>query len=165
MHRQSETRAGNHQRHTRTRNASLPTQANHTVRGARKQPPNQGAIHAALPLFRLLVTQRCQSRYNRQGHKAKDRCQSNASKATEQNTDHVERYQGRQCAIVQDTYTYLGPIIAPPAAGAYLWPPQLQNADPYTSEHFILLKKCCTPLEKLVWIRTLYMSVTRASSK
>ena len=114
MHRQSETRAGNHQRHTRTRNASLPTQANHTVRGARKQPPNQGAIHAALPLFRLLVTQRCQSRYNRQGRKAKDRCQSNASKATEQNTDHVERYQGRQCAIVQDTYTYLGPIIAPP---------------------------------------------------
>ena len=47
MHRQSETRAGNHQRHTRTRNGSLPTQANHTARGARKQPPNQGAIHAA----------------------------------------------------------------------------------------------------------------------
>ena len=39
MHRQSETRAGNHQSHTRTRNASLPTQANHTARGARKQPP------------------------------------------------------------------------------------------------------------------------------
>ena len=51
MHRQSETRAGNHRRHTRTRNASLPTQANHTARGARKQPPNQGAIHA----FCLLV--------------------------------------------------------------------------------------------------------------
>ena len=33
--------------HTRTRNASLPTQANHTARGARKHPPNQGAIHAA----------------------------------------------------------------------------------------------------------------------
>ena len=32
---------------TRTRNVSLPTQANHTARGARKQPPNQGAIHAA----------------------------------------------------------------------------------------------------------------------
>ena len=36
--------------HTHTRNASLPTQANHTVRGARKQPPkvtkdlNVGAI-------------------------------------------------------------------------------------------------------------------------
>ena len=42
-----ETRAGNYQRHTRTRNVSLPTQANHTARGARKQPPNQGAIHAA----------------------------------------------------------------------------------------------------------------------
>ena len=41
------TRAGNHQRHTRTRNGSLPTQANHTARGARKQPPSQGAIHAA----------------------------------------------------------------------------------------------------------------------
>ena len=39
--------AGNHRRHTRTRNASLPTQANHTARGARKQPPNQGTIHAA----------------------------------------------------------------------------------------------------------------------
>ena len=38
IHRQSETRAGNHRRHTRTRNASLPTQANHTARGARKQP-------------------------------------------------------------------------------------------------------------------------------
>ena len=47
MHRQSETRAGNQQRHTRTRNLSLPTQANHTARGARKQAPNQGAIHAA----------------------------------------------------------------------------------------------------------------------
>ena len=47
MDRQSETRAGKHRRHTRTRNASLPTQANHTARGARKQPPNQGAIHAA----------------------------------------------------------------------------------------------------------------------
>ena len=47
MHRRSETRAGNHQRHTRTRHASLPTQAKHTARGARKQPPNQGAIHAA----------------------------------------------------------------------------------------------------------------------
>ena len=42
-HRQSETRAGNHQRHTRTRNVSLPTQANYTARGARKQPPNRGA--------------------------------------------------------------------------------------------------------------------------
>ena len=31
MHRQSEPRAGNHQRHTRTRNVSLPTQANHTA--------------------------------------------------------------------------------------------------------------------------------------
>ena len=38
MYRQSETRAGNHRRHTRTRNASPPTQANHTARGARKQP-------------------------------------------------------------------------------------------------------------------------------
>ena len=47
MHRKSETRAGNHRRHTRTRNASLPTQANHTARGARKHPPNQGALHAA----------------------------------------------------------------------------------------------------------------------
>ena len=47
MHRQSEPRAGNQQRHTRTRNVSLPTQANHTARGARKQPPNRGAIHAA----------------------------------------------------------------------------------------------------------------------
>ena len=47
MQRQSQPRAGNHQRRTHTRNASLPTQANHTVRGARKQPPNQGAIHAA----------------------------------------------------------------------------------------------------------------------
>ena len=47
MHRQSEPRAGNQQRHTRTRNFSQPTQANHTARGARKQPPNRGAIHAA----------------------------------------------------------------------------------------------------------------------
>ena len=47
MHRQSKTRAGNHRRHTRTRRTSLPAQANHTARGARKQPPNQGAIHAA----------------------------------------------------------------------------------------------------------------------
>ena len=47
MHRQSEPRAGNHQRHTHTRNASLPTQANHTVRGARKQPPNW-ALHMQL---------------------------------------------------------------------------------------------------------------------
>ena len=47
MHRQSKTRAGNHQRHARTRKASPPTQANHSTRGARKQPPNQGAIHAA----------------------------------------------------------------------------------------------------------------------
>ena len=47
MYRQSETRAGNHRRHTRTRNASLPTQANNTARGGRKQPPNQGTIHAA----------------------------------------------------------------------------------------------------------------------
>ena len=39
--------AGKHRRLTRTRNASLPTQASHTPRGARKQPPNQGAIHAA----------------------------------------------------------------------------------------------------------------------
>ena len=31
MNRQSEPRTGNHQRHTRTRNGSLPTQANHTV--------------------------------------------------------------------------------------------------------------------------------------
>ena len=53
MHRQSKTRAGNHQRHTRTRNVSLPTQANHTARGARKQPPNQGAIHAALDRLRF----------------------------------------------------------------------------------------------------------------
>ena len=49
MHRQSGARAGNHQRHTRTRNVSLPTQANHTARGARKQPPNQGAIHLHPP--------------------------------------------------------------------------------------------------------------------
>ena len=42
MHRQSETRAGNDRRHTRTRNASLPTQANHSARGARKQPPQAG---------------------------------------------------------------------------------------------------------------------------
>ena len=47
MYRQSETRAGKHRRHTRTRNASLPTQANDTARGARKQSPNQGATHAA----------------------------------------------------------------------------------------------------------------------
>ena len=47
MNRQSETRAGNHRRHTRTRNASPPTQASNTARGARKQPPNQGTIHAA----------------------------------------------------------------------------------------------------------------------
>ena len=47
MYRQSETRAGKHRRHTRTRNASLPTQAHHTARGARKQPPNQGAVQAA----------------------------------------------------------------------------------------------------------------------
>ena len=47
MYRQSETRAGKHRRHTRTRKASLPTQAKNTARGARKQPPNQGAIHAA----------------------------------------------------------------------------------------------------------------------
>ena len=32
---------------TRTRNVSLPTQANHTTRGARKQPPNWDATHAA----------------------------------------------------------------------------------------------------------------------
>ena len=42
MHRQPETRARNHRTHTRTRNASLPTQANHTARGARKHLPNQG---------------------------------------------------------------------------------------------------------------------------
>ena len=47
MHRQSEPRAGSHQRNTRSRNVSLLTQANHTVRGARKQPPNWGATHAA----------------------------------------------------------------------------------------------------------------------
>ena len=47
MYRQSETRAGNHQRHARARNASSPTQANNTARGARTQPPNQGTIHAA----------------------------------------------------------------------------------------------------------------------
>ena len=47
MYRQSETRVGKHRRHTRTRNASLPTQANNTARGARKQPPNQRTIHAA----------------------------------------------------------------------------------------------------------------------
>ena len=33
--------------HTRTRNASLPTQANHTVRGVRKQPPSW-ALHMQL---------------------------------------------------------------------------------------------------------------------
>ena len=43
----TQIRAGNHQRHTRTRNVSLPMQANHTVRGARKQPPNWDATHAA----------------------------------------------------------------------------------------------------------------------
>ena len=43
---ESEPRAGNHQRHTRTRNVSLPTQANHTVRGARKPPI--GALHMQL---------------------------------------------------------------------------------------------------------------------
>ena len=47
MYRQSETRAENQRRHTRTRNASLPTQGNNTARGARKQPPNQGTVHAA----------------------------------------------------------------------------------------------------------------------
>ena len=31
----------------RMRNASLPSQANNTALGARKQPPNQGTIHAA----------------------------------------------------------------------------------------------------------------------
>ena len=34
---EQETRAGNHQRHTRTRNVSLPTQANDTARGATPQ--------------------------------------------------------------------------------------------------------------------------------
>ena len=47
MYRQSETRAGNHRGHTCTRNISPPTQANNTARGARKQPFNQGTIHAA----------------------------------------------------------------------------------------------------------------------
>ena len=48
MYRQSEAKAGNqHRRHTHMRNASLPTQANNTARCARKQPPNQGTIHAA----------------------------------------------------------------------------------------------------------------------
>ena len=49
--RQSEPRAGNHQRHTHTRNASLPTQANHTVRGnadTRVQHPH----NPAMPLSR-----------------------------------------------------------------------------------------------------------------
>ena len=39
MYRQSESRAANYRRHIRTRNASLPTQANHTARGARKKHP------------------------------------------------------------------------------------------------------------------------------
>ena len=47
MYRQSETRAGNHRMHTRTRNASSPTQANNTARGAWKQAPNQDTLHAA----------------------------------------------------------------------------------------------------------------------
>ena len=38
MHRQSETRAGNHQRHTRTRNVSLPTQANNVARATNGTP-------------------------------------------------------------------------------------------------------------------------------
>ena len=41
MHRQSETRAGNHRRHTRTRNASLPTQANNAERAANSKPPTR----------------------------------------------------------------------------------------------------------------------------
>ena len=56
MYRQSETRAGKHRRHTHTRNASLPTQANHTARGARKQPPNQGAIHVDDLGFRAFLS-------------------------------------------------------------------------------------------------------------
>ena len=47
MYRPSETRAGKHRRDTHTRNTRLPTQADHSARGAREQPPNQGTIHAA----------------------------------------------------------------------------------------------------------------------
>ena len=47
MHRQSETRAGQHRRHTRTRKQTYQRRANNNARGARKQPPNQGTIHAA----------------------------------------------------------------------------------------------------------------------
>ena len=39
---EQETIKGTHARET-----SLPTQANHTAPGARKQPPNKGAIHVA----------------------------------------------------------------------------------------------------------------------
>ena len=58
MHRQSETRAGNHQRHTRARSVSLPTQANHTARGARKQPPNKGAP-VAMHLVSCWISEVC----------------------------------------------------------------------------------------------------------
>ena len=48
------TQSRNHQRHTHTRNASLPTQANHTVRGARKQPPNW-ALHMQLAKIPVMI--------------------------------------------------------------------------------------------------------------
>ena len=48
MYRQSETRSGQHRRHTPTRNASLPTQANNIARGARKQPPPIRALYIQL---------------------------------------------------------------------------------------------------------------------
>ena len=48
MRRQSETRAGNHRRHTRTINASPPTQANNAARAANSNHPTR-------PLYMHLI--------------------------------------------------------------------------------------------------------------
>ena len=40
-------RAGNHQRHTRLRNASSSTHANNAARATNSDPPNQAAVHAS----------------------------------------------------------------------------------------------------------------------
>ena len=60
MHRQSETRAGNHRRRTRTRNACLPTQVNNTARLRKHRVPLQhtpffGCKHGAKGLYGLLL--------------------------------------------------------------------------------------------------------------
>ena len=56
MHKQAGTRAGNHQRHTHTTNASPPTQANNATRATNGNPPARpphmhltNTLHPVLP--------------------------------------------------------------------------------------------------------------------